>query len=243
MSEPRIAVYCSTRNGYTHMSTAAKSLLAHNGADYVYFLTEDDTYPEQLPQCVTCLNVSGQDFFTPDGPNYSTQWTWMVLMRTALSQIFTGYDRVLSLDTDTIVTGNIDGLWRTDLTGKYLAAVPELFGGPREYPVKPYHNCGVMLMNLRMLRENGMDQRIISAINTTDYPYNEQDAINILCHGHIGMLQEEYNAMPGNKPEVPVGKERIRHFIFDKPLMNHELYRRFRRMSWEEVMNRKEAAT
>ena len=91
----RVAVYCGTRNLYPYMTGAAKSLLYHNGADRVWFLIEDDAFPEPLPDCISTMNVSEQQFFPQDGPNYHQRWTYMVLMRVALSKVFPQYDRLL----------------------------------------------------------------------------------------------------------------------------------------------------
>lgn len=47
----------------------------------------------------------------------------MVLLRAAYANIFWQYDRILSLDVDTIVVDDISGLWDIDLEDNYLAAV------------------------------------------------------------------------------------------------------------------------
>ena len=45
----RVVVYSGTRNVYHNMTVAAKSLLRHTHIDRVWFLIEDDAFPEELP--------------------------------------------------------------------------------------------------------------------------------------------------------------------------------------------------
>lgn len=184
------AVYCGTKNLYKNMLIAAKSLLIHSNVDEIYFLIEDDEFPYELPPEVKTINVSKQQFFKPDGPNYNTHWTYMTLIRAALSKILVNHDKVLSLDVDTIVNENISDLWDVNLDYYYLAGVPEVHKGTKEYP---YINMGVVLFNLKKMRDTHKDDEIIEALNTIEYDYLEQDCINELCKGKIRKLDPDYN--------------------------------------------------
>ena len=82
----RVAVYAGTRNIYNNMVVAARSLLWHTRMDRVVFLIEDDTFQEPLPSVIETMNVSGQEFFPQDGPNYQSRWTYMTLMRLVLPE-------------------------------------------------------------------------------------------------------------------------------------------------------------
>ena len=59
----RVAVYMGTRNYYPLMVSAAKSLLANTRMDRVWFLIEDDEFPEELPDVIRCKNISGQTLY------------------------------------------------------------------------------------------------------------------------------------------------------------------------------------
>ena len=127
----RVVVYAGTRNLYRNMTTAVKSLLSHTHIDRVWFLIEDDEFPEELPAVIQCKNMSGQQWF-PDGPNTRKRWSYMSLLRLALHEILPEEDRVLWLDIDTIVNTDITDLMKTDLDGCYVAAVEE----PRRRPTR-----------------------------------------------------------------------------------------------------------
>lgn len=229
----RIAVYGGTRNLYHEMMVAAKSLLYHNGADHVYFLMEDDVFPEKVPSCITCVPAHEQPWFPSGGPNYNSKWTYMILLRAAYSKIFRRFDRVLSLDVDTIVRGNIDWLWNVDLTGKYYAGVREIIKGHDDE--EAHYNFGVVMMNLDMLRD-GTDDRIISMLNNEKLTCPEQDAFNRICEGKILEIPPEYNATWYNEAHISESHAKIRHYANDRPMKDHMEYRRFDRMDWEKVL-------
>lgn len=234
MKDERVAIYAGTRNIYLDMVVSAKSLLYHNGADRVIFLTEDDEFPVQLPDCISCVNVSGQQYFRPDGPNYTCQWTYMVMMRTALAKLFPDLHRVLVLDHDTIIRQPLDELWDTNLDGYYFALVEENFINQRSHP---YYNFGVALHNLDELRKDNADDTIINAVNNVYFAYCEQDAVNSLCKKKILALPTKFNVLGFNQPEVPGQHIVIRHYAAGRrPLSQFGDYRLFEAMTWDYVL-------
>lgn len=186
----KVAVYTGTRNLYSDMLPALNSLLVHSDVDKIYLLIEDDTFPFPLPPEVECINISHQTYFRADGPNFNSSWTYMVLIRAALSKIFPQYDTILSLDVDTIVNENISDLWNIDISNNYLAAAYEPIKSTNDFT---YINMGVVLFNLKKIRADGIDNKIIYALNNKFYEYNEQDCISELCQGYITKLDSRYN--------------------------------------------------
>jgi len=186
----RVAVYAGTRRVYEMMTCAAKSLLAHTRMDRVYFLIEDDEFPEELPDLIETINVSGQKWFDLDGPNYKSRWTYMTLIRLALPILLYNESRVLWLDIDTIVEDDIGDLFDIDMMGNYVAMVRE---PPRCSQPFIYHNAGVMLMDLNAIRADGIWQKWIRLVNSQPFTAPDQDAINLICQGEILELPPEYN--------------------------------------------------
>jgi len=195
----KAACYCATRNIYGDLAPSVNSLLANSDVDKVYLLIEDDTFPYKLPQKVETRNVKEQTYFHRNGPNFNNSWTYMVLMRAALHREFPDLDRILSLDVDTIVAKDISELWELPIDDYWIAGAREPYKS-QFYDL--YINCGVMLMNLKKLREDGKGDELINALNTKRYSYNEQDAIADLCHGGIYELPSDYNANEYTKPTV-----------------------------------------
>ena len=234
----KAAVYCGTRGVYRDMAAACRSLLLHADVERVFFCIEDPTFPEALPDCVTCIDVSGQKFFPPEGPNYRQKWTWMVLMRTALAKVLPAeLDTILSLDTDTVVLRDVSGLWDIPLGDSYLAAARE----PAKSAGRPlYVNAGVVLYNLRQLRADGMDDRLIAELNLRRHPFTDQDALNLLCQGRIREIPSEYNACPWTEP---CRDPRILHFAAIEDWRDHPLVRQVRALAWQEVLARRGGGT
>ena len=225
----KAVVYCGTRNLYSDMVTAAKSLLIHSDVERVYFLIEDDDFPHPLPSCILTINVAGQTWFTPGGPNYWRKWTWMVLMRMALPKIL-DEDIVLSLDVDTIVEKDISALWDIDLAGYYVAAARE----PLKSHDKLYVNCGVALFNLKLLRESGACDAMIEALNTREFTFAEQDAVAELWQGKIKTISAEYNNCDFTE-YVAEERARIRHYAFNQSWRSLPEVRRYQMIPWEEI--------
>ena len=204
----KVAVYTGTRNLYFNMFAAAKSLLIHSDVDKIYFLIEDDTFPYELPPEIQTINISNQTYFKPDGPNFNSKWTYMVLIRVALSKIFPQYDKILSLDCDTIVMENISDLWDIDISNYYVAGARE---ARPNTPDLFYINFGVVLLNLKALRESGMDDKVIEELNTRYYELNEQDCINTWWKDKILELSPDYNVCYFTK--IPQHRK-ILHFAY-----------------------------
>ena len=201
------AVYCMTRNIYHTVIPSLKSLLKNGHIDKVYMVIEDDDIGIQLPEWanVEFINVRDQKYFGKDCPNIACKWTYMVLMRTVLADLLPNEEKVLSLDCDTLVMGNVSRLWDLDLGDNYLAACREPAKSWRHHD---YVNCGVVFWNLKQMRDGMMD-KIVNALNSNSYMFAEQDCVNEFCAEKMLLLPADYNVCRfTDRPEYT----RIRHF-------------------------------
>lgn len=228
----RAVVYAGTRNLYKDMLSAVKSLLVSNPDVTVYLLIEDDKFPFYMPENVVSVNVSNQPWFWKHGPNYCSGWSYMILMRAALTKLFPEYDRILSLDVDTLVMEDLTHLWEMDMTGKGVAGVPEY-----EISTRPrdYINVGCMMQNLQLIREQKWDDQMIDLLNWFKLTWPEQDAINRVMKNKIIILPIRYN------DSFPCG-------YTDNPAVIHlcgpdkkndkrmPLYESFGKKQWDEVL-------
>jgi lipopolysaccharide biosynthesis glycosyltransferase len=53
-----------------------------------------------------------------------------------------------------------------------------------------------MMINLKRLRETGLDYRLLECGSSQAFPYLDQDLINFTCPEEIGLLPKEYNVFP-----------------------------------------------
>jgi lipopolysaccharide biosynthesis glycosyltransferase len=121
-----------------------------------------------------------------------------------LPEIFPTLDKVLFLDSDVIVSGSLRELWATDLSDRWLAAVPENapasafaeYARARFNASGAYFNSGVLLLNLRQLRADGVPRQL--AEFTAQRPWlscPDQDAFNAVCGTRALPLPAQFNHM------------------------------------------------
>ena len=227
----RIAVYTGSRNLYPDMVPAVKSMIKNGHPDKIYLLIEDDQFSEWLPDIVETINVSGQKFFRPDGPNMRSKFTYLAMMRAALTEVLPqDIDKVLSLDCDTLIVGDITELWERDLEGYYFSASIEPH---RTRWDTLYTNTGVALYNLKMLRETGKALEVIEELNRNTYPWVEQDVFNYLCQGHILPMPSEFNA---NDWTLSTTKVSIKHYAGISCWTSKTDIRQWRNMPWSMIV-------
>ena len=236
------AVYSGTRNLYQDMVTAAKSLAANSSVDVIHFLIEDDVFPEELPDFIQCLNVSGQKFFHKGGPNMKTQFTYMAMLRVCYTKLLPNVDKVLQLDVDTVCVDDIDAIWDTKMGDTSVAMVEEVLGTYKPYgPL--YYNAGVALFDLAKMRQNGLDEKLIKFLNTEKVNYVDQDAVCRLA-GRITHIDTRYNEcfVTGytDSPAI-VHYAGERNWQTSSRVPRREHLKRYRNMTWEEVIALREA--
>lgn len=237
---PRIVVYCGTYNVYLNMIASAKSLLCNTPVDKIYFLTEDDTFPYDLPDIIENINIKpiAMQLFNEDGPNFDNAWTYMCMIRAYFPQLFPQYSKILSLDIDIVINDNVSDLWQNyDLSSYYLAGVPER--QRQKSSADPlYINFGVVLMNLDKLRQDNLSPQIIDSLNTQKYGCPEQDAYNKFCAGHILHLPAEFNFTTYSHITGDAIKERIIHYAGQKFWRHYSLVKQYADLDWNAVLLR-----
>ena len=232
VKRPHVAVYAGTRNVYADMVTSAKSLVAHNHVDRVYFLIEDDVFPEPLPPYVHTINVSGYKGTFKDSPNAGNVWTYMAMTRGDYTTILPE-PYVLSLDVDTIIQDDITELFELDLGDNYIAGVNEQNRADRDGA--PYINFGVVCMNLAKMRKDAIDFRVMDLLQHTKLGFPEQDAYNRVCRGHILTLPTEFNVCRYTHVTGESDRERISHYAGIAYYRTFEHVKKYAEMEWKDL--------
>ena len=232
------AAYCGTRNVYGDMEASAKSLVANTDVGKVHFLIEDAAFPRELPPIVECLDVSGQEFFAPGGPNMGSGFTYMAMMRIALCHVLPDVERVLSLDCDVFFMRDASAVWDLPIDDCYFAASGEWH---RSKNGQLYCNHGVVLYNLAKLRDGKADE-CIEVLNRRRYTWVEQDVANYLCQGRIFDMPPTYNSNHWTDKGTDDNPAAV-HFAGVKRAewANRPEVVRYRDMTWDEAMARHDA--
>lgn len=136
--------------------------------------------------------------------------TESVYYRFLLPNILSEYNQCLYLDGDTIIVDDVSPLLNLHLDdNEYISAVKceSLLNSVYTYRNKhmreiginslsSYVNCGVMLLNLKALRENDMPNKMIGMMRKR-FSIQDQDIYNVTCYGHIKLQDPKYNVVPG----------------------------------------------
>ena len=186
-------VYALTRNFYPRLLPSIRSLLEHNPDAKIYILAEDDVVPD-LRCKATVINVSEQQYFPRNGPNYRNMFTYINLLKVCYADYLPNINKVIHLDVDTIICDSLEGLWKTDVKGKWFAAVPEYNGAWKPFG-DMYYNMGVALINLQQIRKDGIQDKMVEYLNTVRQPWADQDAWNIYAieQDKVAELALRYN--------------------------------------------------
>ena len=116
-----------------------------------------------------------------------------------------------------------------DLDEYFFAGAPE---PKKSLPNVPYINMGVVMFNLKKLRTEMMDDRVIYLLNHTKYRFAEQDCMNQLCYKQVRQISCIYNK---NEFTGPCGNPKIHHFACDKKWIEKPLYQKYAAMSWNDI--------
>ena len=127
------------------------------------------------------------------------------LIKFELPHYFNQLDSILYLDSDTIVKGNLQDLLKQDVSNNYLAASYEFWEHLRRIrytlhrSVSPYFyfNSGVMLMNIKKMRENRIPDKLweykLYQAKTT---LMDQESLNAVCGKKTLPLSIQWNFNP-----------------------------------------------
>ena len=208
-----------------------KSLLKYSNVEKIYFLIEDDQFPYELPQEVECINVSNQQWFNPEGPNFTSKWSYMILLRAALTKLFPHLDKILSLDCDTLVQDNISELWELPLDDYYLAGVREPKKSTEDFL---YINAGTIMFNLKKIREDHQDDKYIYDLNNCFRYFPEQECFSALSQGKILELPSKYNLSCVSNPTA---NGKIIHFAAYKNWPTFSIVREYNNLPLNTLRN------
>ncbi|MBQ8448079.1 MAG: glycosyltransferase family 8 protein [Clostridia bacterium] len=180
--------------------------------------------------------------------------------RLFISSLFPQYDKIIYLDCDLVVTGDISELYNTEMGENIIAAVPdqnvknvEAFRRYIEIAIsvdpEKYINAGVLLINLDAFRKNEIEKKLVRLMTAFNFDLVDPDQayINYLCKNKIHFLPNGWNKIP---TELPCeGKKNIVHYaLYKKPwqyddVIDGEYFWQYAKNSpfCEEILQRKAA--
>lgn len=234
-----IPIFFAIDDGYTKfLAVALQSLIENASKDYKYLIKilHTNVQKEHMEQIkkYESQNVSIEfvdlryyiekvkdKLYTRD---YYTNTTYFRLF---LPELYPQYDKVLYLDSDIIVLGDISELYNIDMGTNLVAAAPddiiqtnkvfqdyaELVVGVAKY--QHYFNAGVLLMNLDELRKFKSQEKFLYLLEKVKFSVaQDQDYLNRLCKGRVTLVSHDWDVMPYVNEETKPEDIKIVHYNF-----------------------------
>lgn len=132
-----------------------------------------------------------------------SKWvTVQAWFRIKLPDLCKDLDKVLYLDCDTLIRGNLDELFSLDLTDKYLAGVKDVWGVSKYVKrlwMKSgvYVNSGMLLFNCNYCRKEHFFDKVVEFAknNAKIIEFCDQDSINKVVDEYKLVISPKYNLM------------------------------------------------
>lgn len=144
--------------------------------------------PENTVKCIDVTELYNEEF--AGSPNESAYCSPYTLIRLLADRVEGLPDKILYLDIDIMFNRDISLLYSVDVSDVEYAAARDHYG---KYLIKPnYVNAGVMLWNLKMMRETGLLVKARDLIRKKKLTFADQSAI-IRSTKKKKMLAQKFN--------------------------------------------------
>lgn len=147
--------------------------------------------------------IQEQNLFTDRFQKKGQYVTSSALIKFEISNIMKDFDKVLYLDGDILVRGDVTQLLELDIKRYYAAVVEDMDcvldrKDNKRLKKEHYFNSGVLLLNCSRLRDDKLPQKMLEVKqNRTDIHYMDQDVFNIIFNNNVMYLEPKFNFMCG----------------------------------------------
>ena len=212
-SQPMHVAFC-VNDGYAqYIMVTIKGLLENNSDPIVIHVLSDyisERNVARLKDLVSSYTFAELKVIIVDDSKLrglKDTWTIYTWYRVLLPEILEkDVHRVLYLDADVLVAGNIGELFRLDMTDKAIAGTIDFqskdistYKRCGYEPEKEYVCAGIMLMNLDYWREHDIANQVVrwGRDNNDRIQFPDQDSINYICRNAKILLPLKYDIVDG----------------------------------------------
>ena len=218
--ETPVICYCADSKYIDVLLVSLNSLFKYNKNVKVNVLLDEEAYLEKNRilnkfNSVNCIEIKNI---------YKTMFQCRshgTFYRLSISE-FINDDKIIYLDCDTIINGDISKLYNIDLGNNVVGGVNDPWDGLEEYAnsiglnYKNYINAGVLLINLKQWKLEDLSNKLLTWLknNLHRIKLADQDAINSVLKNRIKLLPEQWNiiGLNKNKDELLKLENKIVHF-------------------------------
>ena len=211
MNSDTMHICLSCDNNYApHLGVTIASILSSNPQSNFFFHVLDGGISEQNKQKIQKLKkkyffeleliqMNPTDFdhcVVPKGTHFSLANYY----RLKIPSLFPHLDRILYLDVDLIVKGDLSPLYHVDMKEHYFAMIEDFYAKESvdRLALKNghYFNSGVTLFNITQLKKDALEKKCFDFIQAhfDKIIFVDQDVINAVADGRILAMPEKYNA-------------------------------------------------
>lgn len=124
------------------------------------------------------------------------------LLKFSLPDLFPDKEQILYLDGDTLVSSSLGSLFKTELGNRYAFVVrdivAEMFHNHKRLGLSRYFNSGVMLLNLKLMREHNLSEKLKRKKIKDPGKFMDQDTFNSIFCENVIYGDARYNLMASN---------------------------------------------
>lgn len=209
-------VFASDDNYSVLTGVALHSMMANASPDYFYdvyiFNTniswEHKRRLESLSNENTRVQVKDvKDYMFVQERHTSNHLSIETVYRLLIADILLDYKKVLYLDSDIVIRGDVAELYQSDIDGYVLGAIHEpIYDWTDQYwrehlnlPYQAAFNAGIILINIDMFRQEKIKEKCIKLLEDDwakekkTFEYMDQDVLNITCQGKVRFLSPIWN--------------------------------------------------
>lgn len=187
-SEP-LSIYLLTAS--IEKGSTKISALTYEYADFLDKVVKKENPENQ----VTLLDITNMFFNQTPEANMQTRFTPCCMLRLYSDEIAQMPDKILYLDNDVICRRDPLEFYNQNMSEYELAGILDYYGSWFFYnhpPRRDYINSGVLLLNLKKIRETGLFAKCREICETEEMFMPDQSAINKLCK-HKKICNRRYN--------------------------------------------------
>lgn len=157
-------------------------------------------------------------------------FTLTIYFRLFIPSMFPQYDKGIYIDSDVVLTDDIAKMFDIDIGENYIGAcndlsiadIPPLVAYTEKavgVNAKEYINSGVLLMNLKKMRDDDLEGHFLALLNKYHFDSiaPDQDYLNAMCNGKIYYLEEKWDTMPNDAKPMLTETSLIHYNLFSKP--------------------------
>ncbi len=145
--------------------------------------------------------------------------------RLFIAEMFPELSKVLYIDSDTVIQGDISRLYEEDIKDAYVGGCHEQamiqveeYGTYAEKVVGVsrynFFNAGILVINCEQFRIKFVLDRFIEYLHTYNFVVTQdEDYLNLICKDHVYWLEQRWNTEVYCNISYPIEEAKILHYI------------------------------